>query len=278
MHSSASDGNLPPKALAEECFSLGLTHVSLTDHDTILGQEEFLSRAKELGLSAVSGVELNCDHPRELHILGYGFDIHNKALRETLDSLAEHRRTRAARIVAALDEHGYHIDLSRVTELAGEGVVGRPHIAKALVEKGYVHSIPQAFRDLLGTGCPGEVPRFRISHGDAIRLIRRAGGKAVLAHPGCMRGEDYEALIKTLTQEGLTGIEAYYPEHKAHECRYFCELAEKYRLFVTQGSDFHGGVGHASNPGSEIRGTEKVAENLELIMSPTDCSAGSPTA
>lgn len=263
MHSSASDGILSPRALAEECFSLGLTHVSLTDHDTISGQEEFLSAAKAHGMCAVSGVELNCEHTQELHILGYGFDLENSALCETLYSLAKYRKTRAAKIVENLSRSGYPISLERVHELAGEGVVGRPHIAKALVEKGYVQNIPQAFQKLLGDGCPGEAPRWRIPHGEAMALIRNAGGRAVLAHPGCMKGEDYERLVQTLSAEGLEGIEAFYPEHTREECEYFCALAEKYHLFLTMGSDFHGGIGHAPIPGFENRGTQKVIINLK---------------
>jgi len=259
MHSTASDGMLSPTALAEECFSLGLTHLALTDHDTILGQREFIDRARSLGMHVTSGVELNAEHPHELHILGYGFDIDNAALRETLDSLAQHRLTRVTRIIDALAKHGYHIEEQRVLEIAGDGVVGRPHIAKALVEKGYVRDVPQAFNELLGDGCPGKVPRFRITSADAIRLIRDAGGKAVLAHPGCMRGEDYEALIWRLKKEGLEGIEAFYPSHTDQECRFFCDLAEKNGLFVTVGSDFHGGIGHAEFPSAEKRGYEKVS-------------------
>ena len=259
MHSTASDGTLSPAALAEECFSLGITHAALTDHDTILGQREFLERAAELGLCVTSGVELNAEHPHELHILGYGFDIDNKELKDALDSLAQHRLTRASRIVEALTKHGYPIEEERVREIAGDGVIGRPHIAQALVEKGSVADIPQAFRELIGEGCPGRVPRFRISTADAIRIIRNAGGRAVLAHPGCMRGEDYEALIWRLKKQGLEGIEAFYPAHTDEQCRFFADLAEKNGLFVTVGSDFHGGVGHAEHPSAEQRGYEKVS-------------------
>jgi len=245
---------------------LDIRYAALTDHDTILGQEEFLSAARDLGICAVSGIEMNCEHTRELHILGYGFDYRDPALCGMLDSLAEHRLNRAGRIIEALAKHGYYIEAERVREIAGEGVIGRPHIAKALVEKGYVDSVPMAFRKLLGTECPGEAPRFRISHGEAIRLIRNAGGKAVLAHPGCMRGEDHEALVRMLVEEGLEGIEAYYPEHGLKDCGFFSELADRYGLFVTMGSDFHGGIGHASTPGYENRGNRKVMENLEKFM------------
>ena len=266
MHSTASDGTLSPAALAEECFSLGLTHLALTDHDTILGQREFIAAAKARGMCVTSGVELNAEHPHELHILGYGFDIDNKELIETLDSLAQHRLTRVTRIIEALAKHGYFIEEQRVIEIAGDGVVGRPHIALALAEKGYVSDVPQAFRELLGKGCPGDAPRYRITSADAIRLIRGAGGRAVLAHPGCMLGEDYEALIRRLKKEGLEGIEAFYPAHKEEQCRYFCELAEKNGLFVTVGSDFHGSIGHTPAPAGETRGYEKVSANLNEIF------------
>lgn len=266
MHSTASDGKFSPKALAEECFSLGITHCALTDHDTILGQREFLAETARLGISAVTGVELNCEHERELHILGYGFRIDDPELCGVLEQLAASRQIRAARIVEALARHGYFVELSRVRKIVGEGVVGRPHIAMALVEKGYVRDVSQAFRELLGDGCPGEAPRYRISHGEAIAMIRAAGGRAVLAHPGCMKGEDHRQLLKSLVAEGLEGIEAFYPEHSAEECDYFAGLAEEFGLFLTMGSDFHGGVGHALIPGEENRGVEKVIRNLKKIV------------
>lgn len=266
MHSSASDGKLSPKALAEECFSLELTHAALTDHDTILGQREFLAAAKELGFCAVSGVEMSCEHSQDLHILGYGFDPEHEGFRQMLSAREEYRRTRAARIVEALEQHGYPVSLERVHELAGDGVVGRPHIAMALVEKGYVKNVPQAFRELIGDGCPGDVAKEKIPPEEAIAMIRKAGGKAVLAHPGCMQGEDHEALVKRLSSVGLEGIEAFYPEHTDDDCAYFCALAEKYGLFVTQGSDFHGGVGRSLIPGIEQRGTDKLAKTLKILF------------
>lgn len=265
MHSTASDGILTPSVLAEECFSLGLTHAALTDHDTLLGQREFLKKANELGLWATSGIELNAEHRQELHILGYGFDIEDEELNRTLELLAESRRTRASRIIARLAEKGYPIEEGRVRELAGEGVIGRPHIARALVEKGFAADVSDAFARLIGKGCPGEVPRWRITSAEAIRLIKNAGGKAVLAHPGCMRGEDYAMLLKRLAEEGLEGIEAFYPSHLDKECEHFCGMAEKFGLFVTAGSDFHGGIGHAESPGAEKRGSGAVAESMKSL-------------
>ncbi len=266
MHSSASDGTLSPSELAEECFKLGLSFAVLTDHDTVDGQAEFMSGAEKLGLSAVSGVEFNVAHCRELHILGYGFDLCYAPLNEAFDHLKRERASRAGKIAAELKKNGYPISLERVFELAGGGVVGRPHIAAVLVENGYVSDIDSAFRDFLTPGGPGYVKRVMLTSAQAIGLINAARGKADLAHPGLMKGEDCPALIRRLKGEGLFGIEAYYSAHTDEQCAYFSALADEYSLAVTCGTDFHGTWRHGAAPGSERRWGREVEQTVKILL------------
>lgn len=266
MHSAASDGKLTPSRLAEECFRLGVRYAALTDHDTIEGQEEFLKRAKELGISAVSGIEFNVEHRCELHILGYGFDVKDSSLNETLVFLKNERYMRAQRIVKKLVENGYLLSFDRIKQIAGEGVVGRPHIAQALVEKGYCRDMQQAFSEILLEGGAGYVKRERLTAKDAIKLINDAGGKAVCAHPGLMKGEDYDALFTRLKKEGLWGIEVFYSAHTDEQCTFFLDTAHKYGLFATCGTDYHANKYNEKLPGQEKRGIEEAALTFKKIV------------
>ena len=266
MHSSASDGTLTPTELAEECFRLNVKYCALTDHDTISGQEEFLSAAKRLGIKAVSGIEFNVAHPIELHILGYDFDIKNERFISALAGLGAERKKRAAAIVEKLVKSGYDISFERVCGIAGDGVIGRPHIAMALVEKGYVKDIDHAFAELLDNGKPGYLKRKQYTPEEAIELIRSAGGKAVLAHPGCMEGEDHVALLERLCACGLFGVEAFHSDHTDEQCEYFSALAKRFGLFMTMGSDTHGSKYNEKFPGGEKRGIDKVAPTLKIFM------------
>lgn len=266
MHSTASDGKLTPSRLAEECFRLGVKYCALTDHDTVGGQEEFLSRAANLGIEAVSGIEFNAEHDDELHILGYGFDIHDKEIGEVLEHLKNERLSRAGRIVGTLIKNGYLISFDRVKELAGGGVIGRPHIAQVLVEKGYCTDIAHAFSDFLSRGGAGYVRREKISSQKAISLINAAGGKAVCAHPGLMKGEDFDALFTRLKKEGLWGIEAFYSVYTDEQCSYFSDMADKYGLFVTGGTDYHGSKYNEKFPGQEKRGIALTCRTFKILV------------
>ncbi len=266
MHSSASDGILSPPRLAEECFNLGVEYAALTDHDTADGQDGFLSAAKDRGINAVTGIELNVEHRCELHILGYGYDLLYPPLKEALSHLRQERAARAGRIVSTLQKNGYLISLKRVLEIAGGGVVGRPHIARALVEKGYCKNISQAFKEFLCEGGPGYAKRERLSPADAIRLINDAGGKAVLAHPGCMENEDYPALLARLKAYGLYGIESFYPEHTDEQCEYFLRLSMDFGLLPTCGTDYHGNRYNEKFPGGEKRGINFVLSTAKNLM------------
>lgn len=267
MHSTASDGSYTPGELAEECKKLGIEYAALTDHDTLDGVREFLEASKKIGLRAISGVEFNVAYEGEMHILAYGIDLDYGPLVEELNIMADQRRNRARNMVNKLIQEGFSITMERVGEIAGDGVVGRPHIAQALFEAGYGQDLEDAFRTYLEPGRPGHLPRLKIPSKRAIALTKAAGGHAVLAHPKLTEYGDFDELIQKLKAQGLEGIEAYYPAHSLRETAYFEKLADRYGLFVTCGSDFHGATRKSTAIGKERRAGQRVKRDVEALFS-----------
>lgn len=265
MHSTASDGTFSPAHMVRECKKRGIYYVSLTDHDTVAGVAEFLEEAKKRRIKAVSGVEFSTEHQKELHILGYGVDIQNAALLSELGRLAKSRESRVGRMVEKLQKAGCGISMELVTKYAGGNVLGRPHIAQVLVEKGCASSVNDAFLRYLTAGCPGFVPRESLSEDKVMTLIRGAGGQAVLAHPKSP-GEEVLPLITRLKEKGLTGVEAFYPDHTDEECRELLMIARNLGLFVTQGSDSHGSLRSSTHVGREDRAKENIYEAAERLF------------
>ncbi len=266
MHSTASDGTSTPEEIARLCKDAGLEYCALTDHDTIAGVERFLAEARKLGLRALPAVEFNTQYDGELHILGYGIDINNPEIAERLRYLAHSRSTRAERMVKKLNENGIDISMERVKELAGSGVMGRPHIARALVEKGYAKDLPRGFKEFISAGCIGYVERESISRKEAISLIKKAGGVAVFAHPGITAAADTAGLVKTMVEEGIDGIEVYYPTHTDEQTEEYLALAKKYGLYVTCGSDFHGSTRPGVSVNEEKRGDTYLKKSVMDIF------------
>jgi len=239
-HSTASDGSFSPTQLVEAAHRLGLKALAVTDHDTLGGLDEARAAARRVGLDLVAGVELSVeDDGGRFHLLGYGFDPANAALAETLTTL---RRSRAARndlMAARMAELGLPVTMDDVRAEAGEDalVIARPHFARALIKKGIVGSVAEAFDKYLST----EV----LTPHDAIALLHGAGGVAVMAHPGLVPLDEaaLDARVTHLAQDdGLDGIEAYYSQHSRPDTERFLALAAKLGLLVTGGSDFHGTV------------------------------------
>lgn len=217
---------------------LGLSAVAITDHDTVAGVAEALAQGQASGLVVVPGVEINTERGgHEIHVLGYYLEWQSPRLVAKLEWLRSGRERRAARIVARLREIGVPISLDRVFELAAGAAVGRPHVARALAEAGWVHSMKEAFDQFLGQGAPAYVPREWLSPEEAVDVIAGAGGAPVLAHPGTAGEED---LVQRLLEHGLVGIEVYHPEHGDEEERRFRRVAKENGLIVTGGSDSHG--------------------------------------
>lgn len=247
IHSTASDGIYSPTELVQMALAKGLHTIALTDHDTTEGIEEALSAARGTGLTVIPGVEISTDVPgiNELHILGYCIDHNHSQLKQRLAKLSASRVDRARKTLERLDQAGRPLSWDHLIELAGGGVVGRPHIAQALVDAHHVDSIDDAFRRYLGRDALAYVERFRFSPPEAIQMIRDAGGVPVLAHPSRIIEH-----IPGLVRLGIVGLEAYYPSYPPAEQQFLAGLAHKHNLIATGGSDFHGpGITGASSLG-----------------------------
>jgi predicted metal-dependent phosphoesterase TrpH len=244
-HTTYSDGSSSPAQLAEEAAALGLTAVAVTDHDTVDGLPEALAAGERLGIRVVPGVEINLEHERiTMDMLGYFLGgCPSDELKQELAELRVYRDERNARIVERLAGLGFVLDAADLAA-AENGSVGRPHIGEAMVRRGYVGSISEAFELYLRRGAPAWVDRRRLSLGAAVRLLRASGGLPVLAHPGIIRTDaaGLDHLLRDAVRAGIAGLECYYPLHDATAVKAFLVLAGKYGLVATGGSDFHGSV------------------------------------
>jgi predicted metal-dependent phosphoesterase TrpH len=238
IHSTASDGKCTPRAIVAKAASIGLSIIALTDHDTIAGLEEAQAAGILHGIEVVPGIELSAQHEEvEVHVLGYFIQPHKKELTDKLEILKRARQKRALTILDRLQRLGLSIDWSQIKKHAAGEVIGRPHIARALVEAGGVPSVKAAFESYLNRGCPAYVPRYRLTPEEAITLIHKCKGAAVLAHPGQL--PDLSCL-GPLLEFNWQGIEIYHPDH-SKEMRVALEgIADSQNLIVTGGSDFHG--------------------------------------
>jgi 3',5'-nucleoside bisphosphate phosphatase len=248
-HTTASDGTLAPRELVRLAARHGVRVLAVTDHDSTGGLAEAMDEARTLPpLEIVPGLEINCDVPgAEIHVLGYCVDWAAPWFQEFLGAQREERRQRVYRIAARLGELGLPIDPGDVFALVKEGSAGRPHVAQVMVDRGYVKSVREAFDRYLSMNGPANVPRKRFTPVEAVRLIRRARGVPVLAHPGLANRDE---LIPELVEAGLLGIESYYPEHSSGQITAYREMCTRLGLIATGGSDFHGPrVGGVRHPG-----------------------------
>jgi len=241
-HSAASDGLLRPAALVQAVRDTRLDTFSVTDHDTIDALAEVEVHARDLGLCLIPGIELSAFWRKrvEVHILGYFLDPGDAMLNAFLKDRRGARRTRLQAMLSRLCSLGIVIEAGEVLARASEGSVGRPHLARVLVEHGIVSSSDDAFDRYLGEGKPAYVPRPDVSVADAIRVIHEAGGLASLAHPGLHNRDE---AIPEMMAEGLDAIEVYHAKHTPGQTTRYRRLAERRGLLVTGGSDFHGAVG-----------------------------------
>jgi 3',5'-nucleoside bisphosphate phosphatase len=243
-HTTCSDGTLTPREVVGLAHEIGLTAVAITDHDTIDGLDEGLDAGRDLGIEVVPGVEVNCEHRRvTLDLLGYFFgERPGDGFEATLRELRAYRNERNARMLARLSKLGYPLDAEELARAAGGRAVGRPHLGEALRRRGYVESVSEAFEKFLSRGAPAWVDRRRLTLGEAIRLVRKAGGIAVIAHPGIIRTDPagLARLVHTATACGLGGLECHHPSHDDDTVRRCLGLALDNGLAPTGGSDFHG--------------------------------------
>lgn len=273
-HSNVSDGLLAPADLVYEAARRGITVLALTDHDTVAGLDAAAATAEHAGITFIPGVELSSDiGPFEVHVLGYEIDRNDPELLHGLAELEHQRLARIEQIVARLAALGVPVSLDRVRELAGPGTIGRPHVARAMIEQGYVTSVQEAFEQYLAAGRPAFVPRGKIVPEQAIALIRKARGVPVLAHP--LTTGNIDLVLRRLIPAGLLGIEVYYAEYDEGTQAYLRAIADRYGLIPTGGSDYHGEgfktgreLGKAPVPAESVVRLQEAAARLRAELEP----------
>ncbi|WBL35974.1 PHP domain-containing protein [Tepidiforma flava] len=274
LHSTASDGVQTPTWVMERAAANGVRVLSLTDHDTTDGLAEAAAAASRLGLRLIPGVEISTEVGKaDVHLLGFGFDPSGPRLQEFFRWQREGRLARVEKIVGILRDHGMPLETKRVLEIAGEATVGRPHVARALVEKGYVASVQEAFDLWLGNGKPADVNREKLDPQDAIAIIHEHGGVVFVAHPVFI-GEDYVEVIRMLRGLGADGIETYYKHYPPETVAQHAALAQELGMAASGGSDFHG----LGNPDDRDIGDipfpeERVREFVDFIDANCACGA-----
>lgn len=239
VHSAASDGLLAPGAVVAAAVERGLAAIALTDHDTVSGLAEAARAARLAGLDLAPGIEMSLyDEAGSTHMLGYFIDAEHDGLLEFLEAARESRARRAEEIVRKLNRLGIDLELDAVlAQVAESGLVARPHVARALIEGGWVKSFGEAFDRFIAAGSPAYVPTRTVAPEMGIRLIHAAGGLAVLAHGARSHDDDR---IKKLVDAGLDGVEVLHPDHGPAEVRRMRRLAAELGLVETGGSDWHG--------------------------------------
>ena len=250
LHSTHSDGTMTPSQLVKQAAGIGLSAISITDHDTVSATAEAITEGKIYSVEVIPGLEISSKYKGlDLHLLGYNFDWLNPELLKTLDRLQSARKERNKKIIRKLQEIGINITEQDLKTESGAGVAGRPHFARLLIKSGVVKNNQQAFSHYLKAGRCAYVPRFVLDIHDAIEILHCAGGIAVLAHPiqlSCSFSE-LSRTIKELKELGVDGLETYYPTQKGKTGKKIRELAEKYQLLETGGSDYHGDIRHGTS-------------------------------
>ena len=261
-HYLRSDGALSPADVVKRAAARGVTIQALSDHDTLAGIAEAEATGRGLGVRIIPATELNTESAwGDAHVLGYFVDPADTALEDRLRWLRSKRGRRIELMVEKLNVLGYAVDLARVLEIAQGGALGRPHLAQALFEKGYVKSYDEAFDTLIAKDSPAYVARVGLTPLDAVTLVRTHGGVPSLAHPGTVIGLD--ELLPKLVAAGLAGIEAYYGEHSPRMTARCLDRARELDLVPTGGSDFHGRGEH----GLDIGGVFVPPETIERLES-----------
>jgi 3',5'-nucleoside bisphosphate phosphatase len=266
LHSTVSDGRLPPAELVQLAHTHGVTTMALSDHDATDGVDLAQQVGASLGVRVIPAIELSTDLlGASIHVLGLFLDHKDAALQETLRGFREARLERAEQMVEALNRLGAPISLERVFEIAGEGSVGRPHVAQALLEAGHIQTIDEAFQRFIGHGGPAYFEGFRLEPAEGIRLIHSVGGFASWAHPNELDGKDWRAYLPVVLSAGIDGLEVYYSksgDYPASVTEQLLEACVAHDLVPTVGSDYHGFGTMMAPPGS-VASPPELLERLE---------------
>lgn len=237
-HTNYSDGFNSPKELIDKAKKKGIEVLSITDHDNLAAVEEATEYGKKVGVEIIPGVEISSDiMDREIHILGYFVEPGNSEIERYLKFFREERLKRADRIVKKLNMLGISLKLDDVLKIASNSAVGRPHIAQAMVENGFINSYFEAFNKFIGNGCPAYEKKVHVSPRSAFKIINDSGGLSFIAHPGIMP----ENILKELIEAGVDGIEVIHPSHSVSIVKFYKGIVNEYFLLESGGSDYHGG-------------------------------------
>lgn len=261
-HSTCSDGTLTPQEILHKAQELGLSGLSITDHDTTMAYPEVIDDAKDLGIEMIPGVEFSTMYGGEsIHVLAYSFPIDHIAIQGLCKMHRERREQRAELIVHKLKKNGVYLDFH---DLKRHRTIVRPHIAKEMIKKGYVDSIEEAFKKYLGKNGACFVPSETISTEQTIEIIHSCGGIAILAHPHLIRNKK---VVKGLLELPFDGIEAYYARFPKSECEKWLKIAKERNMLISGGSDFHGAIKPESQLGSswvDEEGFRSLQTNFEV--------------
>ena len=264
IHTTASDGTATPNEIVKKALNIGLQAIAISDHDTLEGVSQAQVSASSFKLEVLSGVEISTYfNGHEVHLLGYLINPEHDEFVTKLRELQGDRLERIKKVVAKLEELKVFISLERVLELSAGGSIGRPHVAQALVERGYVKTLQEAFSIYIGQNKPAFIPREKLTPIDAIRLVRKARGVPVLAHPGMSKIDNY---LPELIDAGLKGLEVWHRKHNSLLTEHYFKLTQKHKLIPTGGSDYHGVqhdtcnvLGSAVAPYESVRLLKEVA-------------------
>lgn len=260
-HTTASDGQHPPRELVRLAHAAGVRRLAVTDHDTVAGLAEAEEAGRALGVEIFAGIELSALlNGREVHVLGHFIDPRDPTLSSLSLDLRAERRQRMEKMIQKLAQLGVPVTMQEVERFSGGENLGRPHLARALVERGWVKDVKEAFDRFLGNGRPACVDRERLDADRAIALIHGAGGTATLAHPGVSKVERHE--LEQLARAGLDGLEAHHSDHNPSVKEKFLAIARDLDLVPTSGSDFHG---EAVAPNRHLGSADMSEAELERL-------------
>ena len=261
-HSTVSDGLDSPTELVEKMSRAGVSALALTDHDALGGLPEARKAAAAVGIDLISGAEISADASNgdDVHIVALFVDEQNETFRRQLETRQENRKLRGERMAQNLIAAGYPLDLDAIRADVGDGVWGRPHLARALVAAGHAKNNDDAFARFLHRGCPWHVPQEKWQAGEVVEAIRAAGGVSSLAH--AVWYKDADGVVEELVDRGLDAIEVFHPDHAEAEIERFSKLAKRFRLLATAGSDYHGVEEKGKAPGS-VTGDRRMLDALE---------------